>query len=235
MNKPKGIIFDLGNTVLTEDWFDPFPGNTRLLEYAVNPGSITPVEIQSFADEINIGIRDISERLYIEFSVQNFQRLLYETLGITLNIDYADAERLFWYATSKYSPTKGIFEVLDFLKTKDIKAGILSNTAFSGYLLKEELEKHNLAQYFRFVIASSDYGFRKPSPRIFNVAIKKMNFEPADIWFVGDTLEYDVKGAIQSGLFPVWYNPKGQPNGFGYECLEVRSWVAFIEKLKQLS
>ncbi len=101
-------------------------------------------------------------------------------------------------------------------------------------MLEEELRRRNLAHYFSFVISSADYGVRKPDPRIFNVAVKKMNLEPSAIWFAGDKLEYDVKGAIQSRLFPVWYNPKGQPNSEGYDCLEITSWREFNEKLKGL-
>ena len=234
MNKPRGIIFDLGSTVLNEEGFDAISGDKKLLEYATNPRNLAPAEVQAFADEIYRGLHEVMEEQFVEFSEQNFQRLLYETLGITLNIDYPEAERIFWRAGTSFIPTEGIVEVLDFLRTNNIKTGILSNTMFSGGVLEEELKRHNLAQYFSFVIASSDYGFRKPSPRIFNVAIKKMNLEPSEIWFVGDTLEYDIKGATQSGLYPVWYNPHGKPKTLECECLEVKSWRDFIEKLKTL-
>ncbi len=53
MKRPKGIIFDLGNTVLNQDWFDPLPGNIKLLESATNPHNLTPVQVQAFANEIN--------------------------------------------------------------------------------------------------------------------------------------------------------------------------------------
>lgn len=235
MHKPRGIIFVLGSTVLNGEWFDPLPGNTKLLEFATNPRNLTPGEIQAFADELDRGLFRVREELMVEFSVQNFSRLLYETLGITLNIDYPEAEREFWRATAKYSPAEGIFAVLDILEANNVRTGVLSNTAFSGSILEEELARHKLAHRFSFVISSADYGFRKPSPRIFNVAIQKMNLEPADIWFAGDMLEYDIKGAAQSGLYPVWYNPKGKPKTLECECLEVRSWREFIEKIQSLS
>ncbi len=235
MKRPKGIIFDLGDTVLSEERFNPLGGTSKILESAINPHNLTPIEIQAKADEIYQGLKISREELFIEFSEQNFHRLLYETLGITLNISYPEAERRFWLASTNFKPTQGVIEVLNLLKINKINAGILSNTMFSGDILKEELDRHSLTRYFNFIIASSDYGFRKPSARIFDVAIKKINLIPSDIWFVGDTLEYDVKGAIQSGLFPVWYNPKGHPKNLEYDCLEIRSWYEFIEKLKELT
>lgn len=234
MNKPRGIIFDLGNTVLNQEWFDPLLGNIKVLEHATNPLKLTPVEIQVFADDINRGIQKVRDEQMVEFNVQNFQRLLYASLEISLNISFQEAEREFWRASTSFTPAEGIVEVLDFLKINSIKTGILSNTSFSGYLLEEELTKHNLTRYFPFVISSADYGIRKPDPRIFNVAIKKMYLEPVDIWFVGDMLEYDVAGAVQSGLYPVWYNPKGKPKTIECDCLEVKSWREFVENLQSL-
>jgi HAD superfamily hydrolase (TIGR01549 family) len=235
MRRPKGIIFDLGNTVLNEDQFDPLLGTAKLLEFAVNNHNLAPIQIQALADEINIGIRKVRMDQMIEFNVQNFHRLLYETLGIELKIGYPQAEREFYNASEKFSPTQGIYEVLNFLMRHKIKAGIISNWNFSSCLLEQELRRHKLLQFFSIVIASSDYGFTKPSPRIFNVAVKKMKFEPSEIWFAGDTLDRDIKGALDSGLYPVWYNPKGQPNTFGYDCLEIRRWQELIEKLKELT
>ena len=234
MKRPLGIMFDFGSTVLVEKECDSLSGTKKMLEFATNPHNLTPAEVQAFADEIYSGLHDVREKHYIEFSEQNFQRLLYETLGITLKIDYAEAERQFWYAATSFTPTEGIVEVLDFLRNNNIKTGVLSNSMFSGDVLGEELARHNLIQYFSFVVASSDYGFRKPSPHIFKVAVKRMNLEPADIWYVGDTLEYDIKGALLSGLYPVWYNPEGKMKTFECDCLEVRSWSEFVEKLRML-
>jgi FMN phosphatase YigB (HAD superfamily) len=66
------------------------------------------------------------------------------------------------------------------------------------------------------------------------VVINKIGLRPADIWFIGDKLEYDIKGAVDSGLFPVWYNPTGKSGALECECLEVKSWREFMEKIKSL-
>jgi len=61
-----------------------------------------------------------------------------------------------------------------------------------------------------------------------------MSLEPHDIWFVGDRLEYDIRGAIDYGLYPVWYNPEEKPGEIDGEYLEVRSWHEFREKVESL-
>ena len=100
--------------------------------------------------------------------------------------------------------------------------------------LEEELAKHNLVHRFSFLISSIDYVFRKPHRRLFQIAVKKMNLAPQDIWFVGDKLEYDIRGAIDYGLYPVWYNPEGKPGEIDDEYLEVRSWHEFREEIESV-
>lgn len=232
IKKPCGIIFDFGGTILHEDTFDPLAGSARLLEFVKDAHGHSAESVQSLALEIS---RDHTrEEAIIEFSCQAFHRLLFESLGMSLSISYAEAEKEFWRASTSYVPTEGICDVLNLLDTKRIKAGILSNSGFAGVILEDELEKHSLAHRFSFVISSADYVFRKPHPRIFQVAVKKMNLPPEDIWFVGDKLEFDVKGACASGLFAVWYNPAGLPRTGDYDCLEVRSWKEFGEIIERL-
>jgi putative hydrolase of the HAD superfamily len=234
MHRPAGVIFDLGGTILYEESISMVDGSKRMLEFAKNTPDLTAEEIQLFADEINEDVQRIRDGSMFEFSVQSFQRLVYESLDISFTISPYEMEREFWDAAIKYSPSEGISDVLDTLEKNRIKTGILSNSGFTGAVLEEELVKHNLAHRFSFLISSIDYGFRKPHKRLFQIAVRKMNLEPQDIWFVGDKLEYDVRGAIDSGLDPVWYNPEGKPGEIDGEYLVVRSWHEFQEKVEAL-
>jgi len=141
-------------------------------------------------------------------------------------------EREFWLAAANYHPIDGIAEVLSFLQEHQIKTGVLSNSSFHGQILQQELAKYDLYRYFSFVISSADYGFRKPHPRIFQTALQKMGLPAQDIWFVGDKLDFDIVGAINSGLFPVWYNCRDEINDNNYVCLEIKDWQKLLDILK---
>jgi putative hydrolase of the HAD superfamily len=234
MQRPAGVIFDLGDTILHQEWLSFVAGNKKLLEFAENTPDLTAEEVQLFADEINEEVQRIRDGSMFEFSVQSFQRLVYESLNISFTISPYEMEREFWNAGVIYSPSEGIIDVLDTLEKTRINTGILSNSGFTGAVLEEELARHNLAHRFSFLISSIDYGFRKPHKRLFQIAVRKMNLEPQDIWFVGDKLEYDIRGAIDSGLYPVWYNPEEKPGEIDGEYLEVRSWHEFREKIEVL-
>ena len=234
MHRPLGVVFDLGDTVLSLQSVDGVAGDRRLLEFAEDTLGLTAEDINLAAEELGRETMRLSDESMLQYTWQGFNRLLWETLGITFNVSSAELEREFWNTALRFSPTDGIFGVLDTLERNQIKTGILSNTAMTGRVLEEELAKHNLAHRFSFLISSADYGFRKPHYRIFQVAVRKMGLEPQDIWFVGDKLEYDIKGAIDAGLQPVWYNPNGKLNDAGYECLEVKSWHEFSDKIGAL-
>ncbi len=234
MHRPTGVIFDLGGTILHQEWLSFVAGGERLLEFAESAPDLTAEEIQFIANEINEEVQRFRDGSMVEFGIQSFHRLLYEHLDISFSISFPELEREFWNAAVVYSPTEGIFDVLDLLDKHQIKTGILSNSAFRGAVLEEELAKHDLAHRFPFLISSIDYGFRKPHRRLFQIAVRKINLEPHDIWFVGDKLEYDIRGAIDYGLYPVWYNPESKPGEIDGEYLEVKSWHEFREKVESL-
>ncbi len=85
MRKPLGIIFDFGHTVL-HDEFNPIAGTEKLLELSENTLNLTGEDIQLVADEINKELQELKDESMTETGVQSFQRLLFETLGVSFNV-----------------------------------------------------------------------------------------------------------------------------------------------------
>ena len=234
MHRPLGIIFDLGDTVIRLGSVDALEGNRRMLEYAdYNPG-VTAEKAAAFAEEVFSFIDYESNARMLEVPASSIDRLIFETLGVTFRIGYEELERVFLNGALTYSPVEGIFKLLDTLDSLGIKTGILSNSINSANILVELLDKHGLADRFSFLISSADYGVCKPHGYIFGVAIRKMGLPPSDIWFVGDEIEFDIRGALDAGLYPVWYNWHHEPASLDGEFLEVRSMRELREKVESL-
>jgi putative hydrolase of the HAD superfamily len=235
LQRPNAIIFDYGNTLLIEDYFDVLAGTRRILQFAVSPATQTAEEITAESECLSREIDKIRTDTMQEYPYQCFQRVLYESLGLHFTLAPAEMEREFWRAAERFQPAPGVYSLLAYLHDQHIKTGIISNCPFTAAVMSETLVENQLAEHFAFLISSADYGFRKPHPRLFQVALKKLGLAPQDVWFVGDNPDCDVKGALDSGLFPIWYNRLDQTNELKYEYLEVKSWPQLVSFLESCS
>jgi len=234
MRRPLGIIFDLGDTVLHLEHLDALEGNRRMLEFDdINPG-VTAEDAMAVVNEIFPWIERAMDASMLQVAASSINRLIYETLGVTFRIDYDELETVFWNGALTYKPAKGIFELLDILDARAIKTGILSNSINRGIVLEDELAKHDLAERFSFVMSSADYGVRKPHEYIFRIAVNKMELAQSDIWFIGDNVEYDIRGALNAGLYPVWYNWRNESVSMDDEVLEIRSMQELRQNIESL-
>jgi len=93
--------------------------------------------------------------------------------------------------------------VLDLLKAKGLRLGIISNWDHRLFSIVDQL---GLSSYFERVTASSAVGAAKPARRIFEAALEGMRIQPADGMHVGDSLEDDYHGASRAGMKAVLLN-----------------------------
>lgn len=57
------------------------------------------------------------------------------------------------------------------------------------------------------VVDSGAFGVSKPDPAIFAPALAALGADPASTWYVGDSVRYDVAGAVAAGMTPVHVDP----------------------------
>lgn len=238
--KPKMILFDYGQTLLSEGRFDGEAGNKAVIKLAKsNPYQVTGKQMQEFAVELSkdIGRFTPDPRKGINIEVHNhiFQNYLYEYYGLEFDVSKEERERVFWDNAAPVKTTEHIHELLEFLHESGIRTAVISNISFSGDALKERIHRYLPENHFEFIMATSEYVFRKPHRRIFDIALRKAGLTPRDVWYCGDNAYFDVEGASKSGIYPVWY--KGaieQDNRLipDYECLIIHDWRELIERLK---
>ena len=63
-----------------------------------------------------------------------------------------------------------------------------------------ELRALRLEDFFDALVISSDYGFRKPDPRVFHIALAMLDVEPAEAAYIGNRYDTDLLGAKAAGL-----------------------------------
>lgn len=209
--KPVMILFDYGQTLIREQQFNALKGSQALLKVAKsNPHSVTALQIQGLADDLT---REIGETLVgedrnrnlLEISNQSFNHYLYEYFDVEFSESAEEIAQIFWDNAAPGSPTKNIEKLLKHLHEKGIRTGVISNMMFSTKSLTKRIDKLLPENYFEFVLASSDYIFRKPHKRIFEMAMRKAKLTAEQIWFCGDNPVCDIEGAYNAGMRPVLY------------------------------
>lgn len=240
MNKPKMIVFDYGQTLIKEEKFNGVAGIESIMKFAVeNKYGKTPSEIQKFADEINseIGRFNPFKRHLVKYEVSNtaFYAYLYESQGIKFSIPYEDLEEVFWDASSPGTATNGIKDFLQFLNEQRIRTGVISNISYKRKTVENRINRLIPNNQFEFIITSEEYVFRKPSKRIFDLALKKSGLKAGDVWYIGDQYECDIVGAKNAGMVPIWYNSNiiFQKN-ISDDVLKISEWNELRKILKNM-
>ena len=240
MKLPQMILFDYGQTLVNETWLGGGVGTAAVMEYATkNMHNLTPAQVQAEADVINkeLGRFDPTKRHLAWIEVPNcmFSPYLYESMGIEIPLSHKERDVVFWNATAPGKPTEGIEDFLDFLREKGIRTGVISNITYCSEAVNERINTMVPNHNFEFIIATSDYIYRKPHRRIFQLALEKADLKPEDVWYIGDNYECDVKGAVGVGMFPVWY--KGAidlPYKDDEAVLTVKSWHELMKIINEI-
>jgi putative hydrolase of the HAD superfamily len=60
--------------------------------------------------------------------------------------------------------------------------------------------------YFEVVVVSEAIGFAKPSRKIFDHTLSKLDLKTTEILYIGNSLKYDFEGAKQADIDFCYYN-----------------------------
>ncbi|MFP4655334.1 MAG: HAD family hydrolase [Methanohalobium sp.] len=200
--KVKGIIFDCYKTLIDietdEDSLDTYYILSRwFCYYGVN---VSPEKLK---EEYRTKVKeafDSSEQQHPEVKVENiFSEICLENAiwDIDEEILGIEAARLFRAASiRKFRAYPESFELLEIFE--DYPKCIVSNA--QRVFSEMELKYLGLHKYFDFVIFSSDYGYKKPDQRLFEIAQKRLGLKAEEILSIGDTVENDVEPPKKLGM-----------------------------------
>ena len=94
-------------------------------------------------------------------------------------------------------PIKGIFEFLDWAKSKNISMGVCTNKR--EVLATDLLKKINMYKYFEYVAGADTFEFNKPDPRHLTNVIEIIGGDLSKTIMVGDS-EVDSNSAYNANL-----------------------------------
>jgi putative hydrolase of the HAD superfamily len=106
--------------------------------------------------------------------------------------------------------------LLDTLRGRGLKLGLVSNAFDPGWLLRRDLEDMELAERLDVAVFSSEVGVRKPHPDIFLAALESLGVDAERTLFVGDRRYEDVRGSKELGMramLALWYRVDDDDRG----------------------
>jgi len=215
----RAVLFDWGDTLmefrfdeeLMADAFrkglaalgreDPVPADDILRHFREQfeplfwvPGTLEEIEYPGM-------IRDTLHHFGIEASDEELDRFL-------------EAEHAGWESARVLGATT--HAMLESLRSRGLKLGLVSNAFDPGWLLRRDLQQMGIAERIDFAVFSSEVGKRKPHPEIFERALTALDASAEESLFIGDRLFEDVRGAAELGMKTVqavWFRADENPDG----------------------
>lgn len=102
-----------------------------------------------------------------------------------------------WSACHHFTLYEEVPAVLRDLRGEGLIIGLISNTQRSLAVFERHFELDGL---FDVAISSSDHGFMKPHPSIFEEGLRRARVEAVDAVMVGDSVPHDIQGALRLGM-----------------------------------
>ena len=125
-----------------------------------------------------------------------------------------------WAACQHFDLYEDVPDVLRALHAQGKKIGLISNShrclaSFQTYFALEGL--------FSSTVSSSDHGYMKPHPSIFEAALEQIAVPAGEAVMVGDSLMHDVEGARSIGMRGVLVARARIPEGVPPDVPVIRS------------
>lgn len=102
-----------------------------------------------------------------------------------------------WALCQHFLLYEDVQAALEALAADDIQLGLISNSHRCLDAFQEHFELDDLIDV---AVSSSQHGFMKPHPSIFEAALKLAGVPAADAVMVGDSLTQDIRGAQRVGM-----------------------------------
>lgn len=213
----RAVLFDFGGTLMYgRNAWEPFiaQADEALTNYLIAQGmelnlSTFPSQFRKRLDEyFKQREQDLLETTYTFVLRELLKEKGYddvdsETLRNALN-------NLFAITQTNWELEEDALPTLKKLVENGYRLGIISN-AGDDVDVQQLARKFGITQFFDFILTSAACSYRKPHPRIFELALANWYCPPSEAVMIGDNLDADVRGAQEVGIYGIWLNRRADP------------------------
>ena len=241
------VFFDMGGTL------DIYPNDSesteiscrKMAETLISSGvkEIADYSSDQFRDKVLDGIKRYKKWRFkgdIELTPEELWKdFILDDIKVSQSVYDDIAEDLTFLIDTgfvKRSVRPEAYEVLEAIRKKGIRMGIISNVLSRGQVAYS-MEQYGITDFFDTVVLSAEFGRRKPHPEIFYYACRKASVDPENILYIGNSPSKDIKGAKDSGigctvLIDYEYNsPRDTGPDADYKISDLRGLIPVIDEL----
>ena len=206
----RAVIFDLGGTLMHErDATQPVNarGDEGLTLYLREQG--LELNLSTFPVEFRRRLDDYFKQREKDLLETTYSFVLRDVLTDKGYGDVSDEvirtalDRLFEITQLNWVLEEDALSTLKRIEEDGYRMGLISN-AGDDKDVQQLLHKFGIGRFFDFALTSAACSYRKPHPRIFELALSRWTFLPAEAVMVGDNLDADIRGAKNAGLSTIW-------------------------------
>jgi len=206
----RGVIFDLGGTLMYERaaWHSINEQADEALTMYLREQGIE-INLSTFSREFRKRLDDYFKQREQDLLETTYSFVLRELLAskgynkVSESLLRRALDRLFAVTQTNWVLEEDALPTLHKLEENGYRLGLLSN-AGDDRDVQQLAHRFGISRYFDFILTSAACSYRKPHPRIFELALSNWYFLPAEAVMVGDNLEADVRGAQSVGLYGIW-------------------------------
>jgi HAD superfamily hydrolase (TIGR01549 family) len=199
------VLFDLGDTLIRNRFGNTFDGYMRgFARSAEDALKILGHGIDGLAEvylrEFKLLKKENSPR---DFKLEDFVLWLLarETAlmdGELITLSHQVVNAIQEWDLEAWDTMPGAPELLEGMLRRGVPIGVVSNSVYSSAHVQNLMAHHGLPRLP--LIVSSEQGFAKPAPEIFQAGLDLLGASAESTAFVGDNLEVDIRGALAAGL-----------------------------------
>ena len=112
--------------------------------------------------------------------------------------------QIYWSIAGNNQPYEDALDIIEYLKRKGFKLGIITNSDGEWGNKRQRLNKFPLISYFDVIVIGGENNIKpKPNPQPFIVACEKLNLPVNSCLMIGDDPTKDCLAAKNAGLYSI--------------------------------
>ncbi|BDB96464.1 HAD family hydrolase [Candidatus Hydrogenosomobacter endosymbioticus] len=208
---PRAVLFDWDNTLV-----DTWRSSYSALNFVLEQYKLKTITADEFVKQPSVSMRDYFAKMFSKEEAERAEFMYYS---------FVREQHL-----NSLSPFPGTYNLLQWLMSKGIFAGVVSNK--DGVVLRKEVEHLGWSKFFGQVIGSRDAEEDKPSPVPLLTALSRENISAGhDVWFVGDS-HIDMMCAQRALCVPVSISKEARIEG--HPVVELNGCMELAKLLSSL-